>query len=82
MTPIEFIRHCRAYERRHRREAVFFREMYALLVNINRKADAEPVTGPDILRLAGDPPKKVYRKRKEKKISREKYDAWLKRFNP
>ena len=80
MTPLEFWRNCQAYERRMKRPAIYFREMYALIVNIHRKENAAPVSGHEVLPLAGDVVKE-YKVRAAKKVSKKEYDRLYKLFN-
>ncbi|WP_394356000.1 phage tail assembly chaperone [Spirosoma profusum] len=55
MTPADFSRMLEGYYYRNRQQGVYFRELYALLFNIN-KGEKTPYLEPkEVLRLIGEP---------------------------
>ncbi|QHV99227.1 phage tail assembly chaperone [Spirosoma endbachense] len=54
ITPAEFDRMVAGYVRRINKEGVYFRELYALLYNINRGEKAPAIEGIDVMRLPGE----------------------------
>lgn len=80
MTPLNFERMKDGYNRRNRQAGVYFRELYALHCNLNRKENTPPFKGTDFLSLPDDPPEPVI-KYERKKVSKGKIERLYNRFN-
>lgn len=63
-TPAQFTLRVEAYKRHNRADAMYFRETFALLYNINRNEKAPVLEGKDVLTIHGDKPPKKERRQK------------------
>ncbi len=80
-TPVEFARMVEGYQRRTRMPGVYFRELYALLYNVNRGEKSEALDGGDVLRLPGDKTKRKVRAEKAISYSMQELADYSKRIN-
>lgn len=83
-TPAQFTLRVEAYKRHNRADAMYFRETFALLYNINRSEKAEVLEGKDILMLHGEKPPRKERREKslmDDPVALADYMARLKSMN-